>query len=329
VRRRQQRSLLPKSLWRAGALLVSCVLAAVLGFQWHAEAHAATASSGSAVDPLQFGIWSSRPDSKVSIEVDADPAMGVDGEQYPADVEVTVNAAPGTKLIFTSPEKPRTTYTRSIPGPSRKLIYLLVDVPSPAPRQGVSIGMFDMPQADYAQGLSLVVRMPTIAAEGGPNFGKRYATAQNDPNRLYYDAPIGLVDNEDSPDAIKADPKEHPGTVFYGTAALTATETARGLGDLSGYTIDTAEPSNGVASNGSYTWTGSYGLSGTLVATPRNLVAEMSQFDFQSGIALGIAAALGVAFLQELPDEFRKRRRRAGTGNDGQPLDEKGWVMRD
>src|SRR5207247_2481884 len=93
--------------------------------------------------------------------------------------------------------------------------------------------------------------------------------------------------------------------LFWQPEKLTTTETIEGLGELPNARLDVVAPFNGAATSDRFSWTGSYGLSGVLVATDRGLQDKLANDEFLSGVALATSAAAVVALVQEGSDRIR------------------------
>jgi hypothetical protein len=63
--------------------------------------------------------------------------------------------------------------------------------------------------------------------------------------------------------------------------------------------VNSIEPSGGHFQNNNYIWQGNGSLEPTVYLTKEDAAASHSDWDFRSGIAFGVAAGTGVAFVQE------------------------------
>jgi hypothetical protein len=68
-------------------------------------------------------------------------------------------------------------------------------------------------------------------------------------------------------------------------------------------------PADGQLQDNDYVWRGGESLEPTLSLTKLGELKSERDWDFASGIAIGLAGAAAIALAQELPKEFRARRR--------------------
>jgi hypothetical protein len=124
-------------------------------------------------------------------------------------------------------------------------------------------------------------------------------------------------------------PSGTPHHLFWAPAVLSTAESLDRVRPLfADAEIISTQPADGSLRGGKYVWTGSSLLEPTLnLAHEASLDSEHS-WDFRSGIAYGVAAAAGVAFIQEVPKSYpfsspiillerlrRKRRKARQPGN--------------
>jgi hypothetical protein len=78
---------------------------------------------------------------------------------------------------------------------------------------------------------------------------------------------------------------------------------------LLNYRIDQVDPSNGSFDNGNFLWSGTGYIEPTLAMSDPNIDQVRATDDLLAGVALGIAASVFIAFVQELPRGARRRRK--------------------
>jgi hypothetical protein len=99
--------------------------------------------------------------------------------------------------------------------------------------------------------------------------------------------------------------------VLYWQPVVTTTEILDGVTDVMSDThIDSDQPSDGNFQDGEITWNSTGSLEPTLVATKSDRITSEDRWNFYSGIFFGVAAATGIAVVQELPKKFVIRRRK-------------------
>ena len=117
-----------------------------------------------------------------------------------------------------------------------------------------------------------------------------------------------------------------PHYLFWAPAALSTTESLDRVRPLfADAQIISAQPASGSLLGGNYVWTGSSLLEPTLGLAHEDSLASEHSWDFRSGIAYGVAAAAGVALIQEVPKNhpfsspiillkrLRRKRRKVST----------------
>ena len=94
------------------------------------------------------------------------------------------------------------------------------------------------------------------------------------------------------------------------------TESIDGLRtDLENSVVNSDLPGNGTLEGDAFVWQGTGWLEGYLSATELSASQTQANRDFYSGLAFGLAAAAGVAFLQEPALPWRRRDQRTGDAN--------------
>jgi hypothetical protein len=99
---------------------------------------------------------------------------------------------------------------------------------------------------------------------------------------------------------IGAAPVTSPRELYYDPQNLMTTESIDGLRtDLENSVVNSDLPGNGTLEGDDYVWQGTGWLEGYLSATELSASESKAKWDFASGLVFGLAAAAGIAFLQE------------------------------
>ena len=117
---------------------------------------------------------------------------------------------------------------------------------------------------------------------------------------------------------IGAAPATSARELYYDPQNLMTTESIDGLRtDLENSVVNSDLPGNGTLEGDAFVWQGTGWLEGYLSATELSASQTQANRDFYSGLAFGLAAAAGVAFLQEPALPWRRRDKRTGDPKPG------------
>ena len=177
---------------------------------------------------------------------------------------------------------------------------------------GAEVGIFELPQITQASHGSFFVHLPGIGfGASGSFYPLPYfiseSTTWSQPEKLIEGPQLKNFSNiplpgyaSSAPSEYLAPPGQHLEQVFWQPASLTTTEILKDVkSELENATVNSIVPSNGYLQGYDYVWQGAGFLEPTISITDLGAAASQSDWAFRSGIAFGVAAGTGIAFVQE------------------------------
>jgi hypothetical protein len=261
------------------------------------------------------------PDEFVSVSVSGSKA------KKSSAILVTSNVRPGSterspdgKLMF----RPDTRYSKAvmINGTSPFKVFdnseYIAEIPfSDIERnshagQSFIVGEFELPQITQQSHGSFFVHLPVIGFNYG--FHSTLPKLINETpsyfqhQKLLIDPQLKDTRNPPLTGYASSDPSEYLAPsdqsklyeTYWQPVSLTTKETLVGVqAELQNSTVNNIEPPDGHLQDNNYVWEGKGYLEPTMNVVNQDAAASHGQWDFRSGIAFGVAAGTGVAFVQE------------------------------
>jgi hypothetical protein len=184
---------------------------------------------------------------------------------------------------------------------------------SNAEQYGPIVGLFQLPRiAQWSHG-SFFAHLPVIGFNYSSSHSSLPLLINETPSyfehqRLLIDPQLKDMGKRPVSGYASSDPSEYlapPGQnrlyeFYWQPVSLTTKEILRGVQDeLQNASINNIEPQDGHLQDNNYVWEGQGYLEPTMNLVNQDAAASHAQWDFRSGIAFGVAAGTGVAFVQE------------------------------
>jgi hypothetical protein len=193
-------------------------------------------------------------------------------------------------------------------------VITVAQLESSAGPYGSSVGTFSLPKVVQLSRGSTFAHLPALAPNISPFPSIPIEMTEVSSTGSIHDvvdAPVlrhfGLVGSS-SASYVSAFPDAVARQLYYDPQSLMTSESIDGLRtDLENSVINSNLPANGTLQGDNYVWQGTGWLEGYLSATELSASESQADWDFYSGIAWGIAAAVGVAFAQE-PSLWRRKK---------------------
>jgi hypothetical protein len=188
---------------------------------------------------------------------------------------------------------------------------------------GSPVGTFTLPEIVQLSGGSTFAHLPALAPNVSPFPSTAIEMTESSSStgsiQDVVDAPVlrslGLAASSTA-NYLGAAPATSARELYYDPQNLMTTESIDGLRtDLENSVVNSDLPGNGTLEGDDYVWQGTGWLEGYLSATELSASQAQANRDFYSGLAFGLAAAAGVAFLQEPALPWRRRDKRTGDPN--------------
>jgi hypothetical protein len=317
--------------WRPTVFLVLTIVFLGLGI-WFKQLAAPGRESTTLINaaPQKVGVYVNQQDVMVHL------TAGITWQaNQPSHASETLYAAvegpgvaPATTLLITSTIRPapgsqpyqRTTFyvggELTETQPEWVLRITVAQLESSVGQYGSPVGMFTLPEVVQLSGGSTFAHLPALAPNVSPFPSMAIEMTESSSStgsiQDVVDAPMlrspGLAASS-SASYIGASSAASTRQLYYDPQSLMTTESINGLRtDLENSVINSNLPGNGTLQGDDYVWQETGWLEGYLSATELSASESQANWDFFSGIAFGLAAAVGVAFAQE-PSPLRWRRR--------------------
>ncbi len=176
---------------------------------------------------------------------------------------------------------------------------------------GFPVATFELPQVTQESNGSFFAHLPLMGINAGASYNAPYFFSVSDSfgqseNMIEYprlknvqDYPLRGYATSD-PSKYQAPPGQQLATAYWQPSSLTTTEILEDVrSELENATVNSIVPSDGHLQDFSYVWQENGSLEPTINLTNQDTAASHSEWDFLSGIAFGVAAGTGVAFVQE------------------------------
>lgn len=176
---------------------------------------------------------------------------------------------------------------------------------------GFPVATFELSQVTQESNGSFFAHLPLMGINAGASYNIPYFFSESDSfgqseNMLEYpqlknaqDYPLRGYATSD-PSKYQAPPGLQLTTAYWQPSSLTTTEILENVrSELENATVNSIVPSDGHLQDFNYVWQESGSLEPTMNLTNQDTAASHSEWDFRSGIAFGVAAGTGVAFVQE------------------------------
>jgi hypothetical protein len=178
-------------------------------------------------------------------------------------------------------------------------------------QRGFLVGFFTLPQITQESNGSFFAHLPAIGVSVSPSyvfpffisesdsFGQSEKLIEGPQLKNISDYPVrGYASS--APSKYQAPPGQHLRKSYWRPASLTVTEILENVqSEFNNAIVNNIVPSDGHLMNSSYVWQANGILEPTMNLTNQDATASHSAWDFRSGIAFGVAAGTGVAFIQE------------------------------
>lgn len=320
-----------KKGWRSLFLLGVTVTLVLLGIAFRQAAAPGKEDPALETDtPQVIGIFSTDPNTTIHITADVfwhDVSGGelrVPFEQLYASVVVR-NPGKLPTILVTSSLKPafgedfRQAMFYDGDNPSRVLdsqeyvmaIPLDAMQHDPLGPYGFPVATFELPQVTQESNGSFFAHLPLMGINAGVSYTVPYffsvrnsfglsegmleyprlKNAQDYPQHGYATS---------DPSKYRSSPGQQLTTAYWQPSSLTSTEILENVqSELENAAVNSIVPSDGHIQDAGYVWQENGSLEPTMNLTNQDTAASHSELDFRSGIAFGVAAGTGVAFVQE------------------------------
>jgi hypothetical protein len=176
---------------------------------------------------------------------------------------------------------------------------------------GYPVATFELPQVTQESNGSFFAHLPLMGINAGPSYNIPYFFSESDSfgqseNMIEYPRlksatdypPRGYATSD--PSKYQAPPGRQLITAYWQPSSLTTTEILENVrSELENATVNSIVPSDGHLQDINYVWQEIGSLEPTMNLANQDAAASHGEWDFRSGIAFGIAAGTGVAFVQE------------------------------
>jgi hypothetical protein len=315
--------------WLPMVFLVLMVAGVVAGFWFKHLAAPGQESAALLAAPQRVGVYANQQ----GVMVDLTAGIAWQASQ-PAVARETLYAAvagPGvtraTTLLLTSTIAPaagsqpyrRTTFyvggDLQRTQPEWVLTVSVAKLESSRGQYGSPVGTFTLPGIVQLSGGSTFAHLPALAPNVSPfpSLAIEMTESSSSTGSIQdvVDAPVlrslGLAVSSTA-NYIGAAPATSPRELYYDPQNLMTTESIDGLRtDLENSVVNSDLPGNGTLEGDDYVWQGTGWLEGYLSATELSASESQANCNFASGLVFGLAAAAGIAFLQDPALPWRRR----------------------
>jgi hypothetical protein len=319
--------------WLPTVFLVLTVAGVGAGFWFKQLAVPGQESAALLAAPQRVGVYANQQGVMVDLTAGitwqaSRPAVA--GETLYAAV-AGPGVTPATTLLFTSTIAPtpgsqpyrRTTFyvggDLQRTQPEWVLTISVAKLESSRGQYGSAVGTFTLPEIVQLSGGSTFAHLPALAPNVSPFPSMAIEMAESSSStgsiQDVVDAPVlrslGLAASSTA-NYIGAAPATSARELYYDPQNLMTTESIDGLRtDLENSVVNSDLPGNGTLEGDDYVWQGTGWLEGYLSATELSAGESQANWDFSSGLVFGLAAAAGIAFLQEPVLPWRRRDKRS------------------
>jgi hypothetical protein len=180
--------------------------------------------------------------------------------------------------------------------------------------QGSIVGFFNLPRVAQITKGTFFARLPALGYNESLPLSNPYLMAERVPGMKPNTDDFVLLPQQKNPiyTGINEDPSAYnsfPGSsgqkLYWEPSILSSTEILYDVyNQISGYQVESNSPVSGHLQDYNYVWTSTGSLNPTLTATSTDSLDAEDRWNFYSGVVFGIAAAAGIAVIQELPPDI-------------------------